>query len=186
MAATLQGRKIAFIVTDGFEQAELTSPKQALEAAGAQVDIVSNKAGTVQGMNHDQKADAFKIDRVLDVVDALEYDGLMLPGGVVNADAIRLDKKAQSFVKAIQAAGKPVGVICHGAWLLISAGVVEGRTLTSWPSLHDDLRNAGAKWVDQEVVRDGNWVSSRKPDDLPAFNKELIALMAEAPERIAV
>lgn len=185
MAGTLQGRKIAIIVTDGFEQVELTSPKQALEAAGAQVDVVSDKAGTVQGMNHDVKADAIPVDRVLDVVDALDYDGLMLPGGVINADAIRLDKKAQSFVKAIEAAGKPVGVICHGAWLLISANVVEGRTLTSWPSLHDDIRNAGGKWVDQPMVRDGQWVSSRKPDDLPVFNKALVALMAEAPERVA-
>jgi protease I len=184
MAGTLQGRKIAFIVTDGFEQVELTSPKQALEAAGAHVDIVSDKAGTVQGMNHDTKADAIAVDRVLDAVDALEYDGLVLPGGVVNADAIRLNKKAQSFVKAIDGAGKPVAVICHGAWLLISSGLVEGRTLTSWPSLHDDIRNAGGKWVDQEVVRDGSWVSSRKPDDLPGFNQAVVALMAEAPERV--
>lgn len=185
MAGTLQGKRVAFIVTDGFEQIELTSPKQALEAAGAQVDVVSVKAGTVQGMNHDEKGDVIPVDRVLDVVDALEYDGLMLPGGVVNSDAIRVDKKAQSFVKAIEAAGKPVGVICHGAWLLISSGVVDGRTMTSWPSLHDDIRNAGGKWVDQAVVRDGQWVSSRKPDDLPAFNEAIVALLAETPERLA-
>lgn len=185
MAGTLQGKRIAFIVTDGFEQVELTSPKQALEAAGAQVDIVSDKAGTVQGMNHDEKGDAIPVDRVLDVVDALEYDGLMLPGGVVNGDAIRSDKRAQSFVKAIESSGKPIGVICHGGWLLVSSGVVDGKTMTSWPSLHDDIRNAGGKWVDQEVVRDGQWVSSRKPDDLPAFNAALVEVLAGTPERLA-
>ena len=183
MASTLQGRKIAIIATDGFEQVELTSPKQALEAAGAEVHILSDEAGEIVGMHHDVKGDSFKVDRVLDVADALDYDGLVLPGGVVNADAIRTSKKAQSFVKAIEADGKPLAVICHGAWLLISAGVIDGKTLTSWPSLHDDIRNAGGKWVDQEVVRDGTWVSSRKPDDLPAFNKAVIEAMAEAPVR---
>ena len=185
MAASLTGKKIAVILTDGFEQVEMTSPRQALEAAGAEVHLVSDKAGEIVGMHHDVKGDSFKVEHVLDVVDALDYDGLLLPGGVVNSDAIRTNRKAQSFVKAIEADGKPIAVICHGSWLLISAGVVKGKTLTSWPSLHDDLRNAGAKWVDQEVVRDGTWVSSRKPDDLPAFNRALIELMAETPERQA-
>ena len=183
MAGDLAGRHIAILVTDGFEQIEMTAPKQALEAAGATVDIISEQAGQVQGLNHDVKADRFDVDHVFDTVDALDYDGVLLPGGVVNSDAIRTVKKAQSFVKAIEAEGKPVAVICHGSWLLISSGLVEGKTMTSWPSLHDDLRNAGAKWVDKEVVRDGNWVSSRKPDDLPAFNREIVRLFAEAPQR---
>ena len=185
MATALKGKKVAILVTDDFEQVELTSPKQALETAGATVHIVSDKAGEVQGMNHDEKADRFKVDRTFDTADALDYDGVMLPGGVVNGDALRTVKKAQSFVKAIAAAHKPIGVICHGGWLLVSAGLVEGKTMTSWPSLHDDIRNAGGKWVDRDVVRDGTWVSSRKPADLPAFNQALIELMAEAPERAA-
>ncbi len=185
MATSLKGKKIAILVTDDFEQVELTSPKQALEAAGAEVHIVSDKAGEVQGMNHDEKADRFKVDHTLDTADALDYDGLMLPGGVVNGDALRIVKKAQSFAKAFESDRKPIGVICHGGWLLVSAGLVKGKTMTSWPTLHDDIRNAGGKWVDQEVVRDGTWVSSRKPDDLPAFNKELIEMLAEAPQRVA-
>jgi len=185
MATALKGRKVAILVTDDFEQVELTSPKEALVAAGATVHIVSDKTDEVQGMHHDEKAGRFPVDRTFDAADARDYDGVVLPGGVVNGDALRTVAKAQAFVRAIAAAQKPIAVICHGGWLLVSAGLVKGKTMTSWPSLRDDIRNAGGEWIDQEVVRDGTLVSSRKPDDLPAFNRALVDVMAEAPERAA-
>ena len=177
----LDGVKIAILVDDLFEQAELAEPKKALEAAGATVHIVSPKGPKVTGMKHHDKGDAFDVDIPLAQADPQDYDGLVLPGGVVNADALRTDTAAQQFAKAFDGAGKPIAVVCHGPWLLISAGLAAGRTLTSWPSLQDDLRNAGATWVDREVVCDGNWTSSRKPDDLPAFNREFIAALQREP-----
>lgn len=173
MAQELSGLNVAILVTDGFEQVELTGPRDALQEAGAQTKIVAPGKGSVQGFRHDRKADRFDVDLSLDEARPDDFDALVLPGGVFNADQLRTDPAAQRFVKGIAAEGKPIGVICHGPWLLASAGLVKGRTLTSWPSLQDDLRNAGATWVDREVVVDDNWVSSRKPADIPAFNAKL-------------
>jgi protease I len=174
MAISLNGCKVAILAVDGFEQAELVEPQRALKEAGAQVDVVSQKPGQIQGFKHVDKGDKVNVDVTLEAVNAADYDAVVLPGGVVNGDAIRLDAKAQSFVKDADQAKKPIAVICHGGWLPISAGIVAGRTMTSWPSLQDDIRNAGGTWVDQEVQIDGNLITSRKPDDLPAFNKALI------------
>lgn len=182
-AHQLDGMKIAILVDDLFEQAELAEPKKALEAAGATVHIVSPKGPRVTGMKHDQKGDSFAVDVPLSRAKPEDYDGLVLPGGVVNADALRMVDPARQFARHFDQAAKPIAVICHGPWLLISAGLAAGRTLTSWPSLQDDLRNAGAKWVDREVVSDGNWTSSRKPDDLPAFNREFIAALQRTPAK---
>jgi len=181
MTPQLKDMKIAILVDDRFEQAELAEPRQALLAAGATVHIVSPKGPQVTGMKHHDVGDRFDVDVPLDAAKPEDYDGLVLPGGVVNADTLRTDETAQRFVQAIDGAGKPIAVVCHGPWLLISAGLAAGRTLTSWPSLQDDLRNAGATWLDREVVCDGNWTSSRKPDDLPAFNREFIAALQRAP-----
>ncbi|RYF28681.1 MAG: type 1 glutamine amidotransferase [Comamonadaceae bacterium] len=167
-------RTVAILVTDGFEQVELTGPRDALKAAGIQTRIVAPKAGTVQGFHHDEKGDALPVDLTLKDARPEDFDAVLLPGGVVNADALRVVDSAQVFVRAINQAGKPLAVICHGAWLLIDAGLVKGKTLTSWPSLATDLRNAGAQWVDQEVQVQGTWISSRKPDDLPAFEAALV------------
>ncbi|TJZ72997.1 type 1 glutamine amidotransferase domain-containing protein [Chitiniphilus eburneus] len=175
----LQGVKVAILVSDLFEQVEMTSPRAALEAAGAQVTLVSGQAGQVRGMHHAEPGDTFTVEQALHDASAAHYDALVLPGGTFNADALRIEPQAQQLVRAFQVAEKPIGVICHGPWLLISAGLVTGRTLTSWPSLKDDVVNAGGHWLDKEVLREGNWVSSRKPDDLPAFNRELIQLISE-------
>jgi protease I len=183
MTSKLDHMKIAILVDDLFEQAELAEPKEALEAAGATVHIVSPRGPAVTGMNHNDKGDSFQVDVPLDQAKPQDYDGLVLPGGVVNADTLRTSEAAQAFARAFDAAGKPIAVVCHGPWLLISAGLVSGRTLTSWPSLQDDLRNAGATWVDREVVCDGNWTSSRKPEDLPAFAREFIASLQRDPAR---
>jgi protease I len=180
----LDGMKVAIIVSDLFEQVELTEPKRALEEAGAKTAIISNMGPTVHGMHHDRRGDAFEVDVELAKARPEDYDAVLLPGGTFNADALRMVEPAQRFVQAMQAAGKPIAVICHGPWLLVSAGLVQGRTLTSWPSLQDDIRNAGGTWVDREVVSDGNWVSSRKPDDLPAFNREMIDTLARAPDNV--
>lgn len=178
MTNTLKGCKVAVLAVDGFEQAELVGPKHALEEAGATVHVISAKAGEIQGFRHIDKGDKVDVDATFDDAIAGDYDAVVLPGGVVNGDAIRLLSKAQAFVKAIDDARKPIAVICHGAWLPISAGVVKGHTVTSWPSLQDDIRNAGGTWVDREVVEDGNFITSRKPDDLPAFNRALIAQLS--------
>ena len=183
MTKQLKDMKVAILVDDLFEQAELAEPKKALEQAGATVHIVSPKGPQVTGMKHHDKGDRFAVDVPLDQARPEDYDGLVLPGGVANADALRLDARAQAFARAIDEAGKPLAVVCHGPWLLISAGLVSGRTLTSWPSLQDDLRNAGATWVDREVVSDGNWTSSRKPADLPAFARTFIEALRHAPAR---
>lgn len=171
---TTTSRSVAILVTDGFEQVELTGPRDALKAAGFQTRIVAPEAGKVQGFHHDEKGDALPVDLTLKDARPQDFDAVLLPGGVMNADALRVDAAAQAFVKAIDQAGKPVAVICHGAWLLIDADLVKGKTLTSWPSLATDLRNAGAQWVDQEVQVQGQWISSRKPDDLPAFEAALV------------
>lgn len=172
--AHLSGKRVAILVTEGFEQVEMTRPREALEQAGAKTILIAPKGGEVLAFKHHDKADKFKVELELAKADAAEFDAVLLPGGVINADALRIDRKAQQFVQEMDGAGKPLFVICHGAWLLISAGLVKGRTITSWPTLQDDLRNAGADWVDKECVRDRNWVSSRKPDDLPAFNREIV------------
>lgn len=175
---TLSGLRVAILVTDDFEQVELVEPKKALEQAGATTKIIAPKAGQVQGMNHDVKADTFPVDMTLDQANPGDFDAVLLPGGAVNADALRMEPKAQDFVRQIESSKKPIAVICHGPWLLISAGLVKGKNMTSYYTIQDDIRNAGGNWTDQEVVRDGNWVSSRSPKDLPAFNKAIIELFA--------
>jgi deglycase len=178
MANDLQKLKVAILVTDNFEQAELIEPREALQAAGAETTVISPKPGQVQGMKHDEKADKVKVDMALYGANPDDFDAVLLPGGALNADNLRVEKKAQEFVKKMDQAGKPIAVICHGPWLLVSAGLVRGRKMTSYHTIQDDLRNAGANWEDAEVVRDRNWVSSRKPDDIPAFNREMIKLFA--------
>jgi len=179
MADELKGKRIAFLATDMVEQVELTGPWEALIAAGAELELVSIKDGEIQGFNHYDKADTFKVDRTVEEASASDYDALVLPGGVGNPDTLRLDENAVDFVHQFFEQGKPVGAICHAPWLLIEAGVVRDRTVTSWPSLATDLRNAGANRVDKEVVVDNGLVTSRKPDDIPAFNKKLIEEFAE-------
>ncbi len=177
--ANLSGKKVAILVADGFEQVELTEPKQALERAGAQTKIVSPAQGKVKGWQHTEWGDQFSVDVQLAQARADDYDALLLPGGVMNPDKLRANKQAVQFVKAFVDAGKPIAAICHGPWTLIEAGAVSGRTITSYPSLQTDLRNAGANWVDQEVVTDQGLVTSRKPDDIPAFNRKMIEEFAE-------
>jgi protease I len=180
MADELKGKKIAFLATDMVEQIELTGPWGALEGAGADLELVSIKDGEIQGFNHYDKADTFKVDKTVEEeASASDYDALVLPGGVGNPDTLRMDENAVHFVREFFTQGKPVGAICHAPWLLIEAGVVRDRTLTSWPSLTTDLRNAGANRVDQEVVVDSGLVTSRWPDDIPAFSKKLIEEFAE-------
>lgn len=178
METDLAGLKVAILVADGFEQVELTDPKKALEGAGAATTIVSPAKGKVQGWHHDEKADQFTVDVALDQAQSGDYDALLLPGGVRNPDVLRTIPDAVDFVKGFFDHGKPVAAICHGPWTLVEAAVVAGRTLTSWPSLQTDLKNAGANWVDEEVVNDKGLVTSRKPDDLPAFNQEMLAEFA--------
>jgi len=179
MANELRNKRVAALVDNGFEQSELVEPKNALEAAGATVDIVSPQSGKVKGWNEKDWGEEIAVDRELNGARADEYDALLLPGGVMNPDKLRTNAGAVAFVKAFADAGKPIAAICHGPWTLIEAGVVRGRTLTSWPSLQTDLRNAGAKWVDQEVVTDNGLVTSRKPGDIPAFNRKMIEEFAE-------
>jgi protease I len=179
MANELQGKKIAFIATEGVEQAELTEPWKAVEEAGAQPELISIEDGEVQAWEHFDKGGTFKVDKTAEEAQVDDYDGLVLPGGVANPDRLRTDENVVNFIRDFAATGKPIGVICHGPWTLIEAGVVKGRTITSWPSLQTDLRNAGATWVDKEVVVDQGLVSSRKPDDLPAFNAKLVEEFAE-------
>ncbi|WP_439473245.1 type 1 glutamine amidotransferase domain-containing protein [Brevundimonas sp.] len=176
---TLAGKKIAVLATDGFEQIELTQPVDALRAAGATVEIISPKEGEIQGFKHHDKGDRVSVDRALNDADAGDYDGLVLPGGVINPDALRLEDKAVAFIQAFTEASKPVAAICHGPWTLINAGAVSGRRMTSWPSLRVDLENAGADWVDEEVVVDNGLVTSRNPDDLPAFCTRMVEEFAE-------
>lgn len=176
----LQGKRIAFLMApEGVEQVELTEPWKAVEGEGGQPELLSTEPGEVQAFNHLDKGDTFPVDRTVGEADASEYDGLVLPGGVANPDLLRLDEGAVGFVRAFFEQAKPVAVICHGPWTLVEADVVRGRTLTSWPSLRTDLRNAGATWVDEEVVVDEGLVSSRRPDDLPAFCAKLVEELCE-------
>lgn len=179
MEKQLHGKSVAILATDGFEQSELETPKRALEEAGADVDVIAPKAGRIQGFQHHDKGTPVKVDRTLDEVSSKDYDALMLPGGALNPDQLRTDDKALKFVRAFFGEHKPVGAICHAPWTLIDAGVVRGRTLTSWPSIRTDLRNAGANVVDKEVVVDDGLVTSRKPDDLEAFCSKLIEEIGE-------
>lgn len=171
--------RVAILVTDGFEQSEMTEPKKALDDAGFETAIVSPNRGKVKGWVHTKWGDEFTVDQNLDEADASDYDALLLPGGVMNPDKLRLDQQAVEFVREFVTAGKPIAAICHGPWTLINAGAVKGKTVTSWPSIKVDLINAGANWVDKQVVRDGNLVTSRKPDDIPFFNDAFISLLKE-------
>ena len=175
----LNRKRVAILATDGVEQVELTEPRAALEESGATVQLVSIKSGKIKGWQHDHWGDEFKVDATVDDVRADDFDALMLPGGVMNPDKLRMDQRAVQFVRSFLLAGKPVAAICHAPWMLIEADVVRGRTVTSWPSLRTDLRNAGADWVDREVVTDEGLVTSRKPDDIPAFNRKMIEEFAE-------
>ncbi len=179
MPGQLEGKKIAIMATDGVEEVELTKPMQALQEAGAQVEVVSPKDGEIQAFNHLTPSQKIRVDRKLEAADAGDYDALMLPGGVANPDQLRINEEARSFVRAFADAGKPMGAICHAPWILIDAGLVKGRTLTSWPTLRQDLKNAGANVVDQEVVVDDGLVTSRGPDDLPAFCAKLVEEFGE-------
>jgi len=177
---TLQGMKVAILVENGFEQVELEKPREALDQHGAETQIVSPRTGKVRGWKSKEWGDELRVDVPLDDARPDDYDALLLPGGVMNPDALRWQPKAVAFVKSFFDAGKPVAVICHGPWTVIEAGAVKGRRITSWPSLETDLENAGARWVDEEVVVDGNMVSSRKPDDIPAFNEAMVTLFSGA------
>jgi protease I len=176
----LYGKRVAILVTDGFEQAELLEPRKALDDAGATAQVISPAIDKVKGWNHTNWGNEIPVDVSLDSARAEDYHALLLPGGVMNPDRLRMNPKAVDFVKHFTDAGKPVAAICHGPWTLIEAGAVRGRTLTSWPSLKTDLRNAGANWVDHEVVADGSLVTSRKPDDIPAFNRAMLRLFTES------
>jgi protease I len=179
MANELQDKRIAFLAADMVEQVELTEPWKAIEQAGGKPDLISISEGEIQGFDHFEPADTFRVDRTVEEASAADYDALVLPGGVGNPDQLRVDENAVAFVRDFFEAGKPVAAICHAPWTLIEAGAVRGRRLTSWPSLQTDLRNAGAHWVDEEVVVDNGLVTSRKPDDLPAFNSKMIEEFAE-------
>lgn len=178
MASNIQGKRIAILATDGFEQVELTEPKKALDQAGAKTEVIAPKSGEIKGWNHTEWGDKVKVDRTLDQAKPEEFDALMLPGGVMNPDHLRMNPKAVDFVRSFCRAGKPVAAICHGPWMLVEAGAVEGKTITSWPSLQTDIRNAGGNWVDKEVATDGQFVTSRKPDDIPAFSRTMIEKFA--------
>lgn len=176
--AMLSGFRVAILATDGFEQSELLEPRKALNAAGAMTEVISPKNGDIRGWNHKEWGESVRVDQAVRNADPKEYDALVLPGGVMNPDALRIQSQAVSFVRSFFEAGKPVAAICHGPWTIIESGAAKGHRMTSWPSLRTDITNAGGNWVDQEVVVDGNLLTSRKPDDLPAFNREMIALFA--------
>lgn len=174
MASELKGKKIAFLATDGFEQAELLEPRKALDEAGAQTVVIAPKSGEIKAWDMTDWGTTVKVDKTLNDANPNDYDALVLPGGVINPDHLRMDPAAVNFIKQFVSSGKTTAAICHGPWTLIEAGVVQGKTVTSWPSLKTDLKNAGANWVDQEVVTDGQFIFSRKPDDIPAFNRAII------------
>jgi protease I len=179
MGTELQGKRIAFLATDGVEQVELTEPWNAVDQAGGRPELISLKGGEIQGFDHHDKADAFPVDKTVAEADADDYDALVLPGGVINPDILRTDKNAMGFVTAFFEQGKPVGAICHGPWSLVETGMVKGRTVTSWPSLRTDIENAGGRWVDEEIVIDRGLFTSRKPADLGAFCAKLVEEAAE-------
>jgi protease I len=168
--------RVAILAAPNFEEAELVEPKKFLEKEGAETDVISLESGKIQAMKHDEKSAKYDVDLVLAEADPADYDALLLPGGALNADKLRVEKKAQEFVKAFDKAGKPIAVICHAPWLLVSAGLVKGRKLTSYHTIQDDIRNAGGEWADSEVVVDGNWITSRQPSDIPAFNRAMKSL----------
>ncbi|HKB70961.1 MAG TPA: type 1 glutamine amidotransferase domain-containing protein [Thermoanaerobaculia bacterium] len=179
MTGKIEGRKVAILATEGFEQSELLEPRRALEDAGAKTRVVSPMPGEIRGWKKDDWGKKVDVDLALDEADAAEFDALLLPGGVMNPDRLRMDPRAVAFVKSFVDSGKPIAAICHGPWTLIEAGAASGRRMTSWPSLRTDLRNAGAEWVDEEVVVDNGLITSRKPDDIPAFNRKMIEEFAE-------
>jgi protease I len=179
----LKGLSVAILVCDGFERVEMTEPRKALEEAGARTVLISPAEGEVKGWNHTDWADRFAVDQPLKEARPTDYDALLLPGGVMNPDKLRMNPEAVQFVKSFFDQGKPVAAICHGPWTVLEAGAAKGRRMTSWPSLKTDLMNAGADWVDEAVVRAGNLVTSRKPDDIPAFNREMIRLFGECTRR---
>ena len=184
MSNKLEGKKVAILATNGFEQSELFEPKKALENEGAQVSIISLESGEIKGWDEKDWGESVKVDMTVDKADASDFDALQLPGGVMNPDKLRMNKDAVNFVKAFFDSGKPVAAICHAPWTLIEADVVNGKTLTSWESLRKDLENAGAKWVDEEVIVDNGLITSRNPDDLPAFNRKMIEEIAEGEHSI--
>ncbi|HEX6951385.1 MAG TPA: type 1 glutamine amidotransferase domain-containing protein [Gaiellaceae bacterium] len=184
MADMLKGKKVAILAADMFERVELEEPRKALEDAGADVEVVSIHDGEIKGFDHFDPANAVKVDKTAEEVSPGDYDALMIPGGVGNPDQLRGDESVVSFVREFNQAGKPMAVICHGPWVLVESGVVRGRRVTSWPTLETDIRNAGGDWVDDEVVVDGNLITSRKPDDIPAFNREMLRIFSG--ERIPV
>ncbi len=186
MSKKLSGMRIAILATDMVEEIELVEPRLALERAGAETDLIAPHDGEILSANHYDKSEAYPVDATLEEVDDIDYDAVLLPGGTMNADFMRTHPRAQQFVQAMDEAGKPIAVICHGAWLLVSAGLVDGRTLTSYHTLSDDIINAGGDWVDKPVVEDENWVSSRKPDDIPAFNESMVTLFAQIHHSLAV
>jgi len=179
MADKLKNLRVAILATDGVERVELTEPRKALVAEGAETKLISVKAGEIKAWEHDHWSDALRVDQSLEQANPDNYDALLLPGGVINADTIRMEQRAVEFVRAFARQGKPMAVICHAPWILIEADLVRGRKVTSWPSLKTDLRNAGANWVDEEVVVDNGLVTSRKPDDIPAFNRKMIEEFGE-------
>ena len=190
MANQLQGKRIAFLAADGVEQVELTEPWQAVEDAGGEPELLSIKDGEIQGFEHLDKGDTFRVDKVVSRAAPADYEALVLPGGVANPDFLRMDEDAVRFVKSFVEEGKPIGVICHGPWTLVEADAVRGRKITSWPSLRTDIRNAGGNWVDEEVVVDAGLISSRKPDDLPAFCAKIVevfgdGVQSDQPEKTA-
>jgi protease I len=178
MKTPLHNKHVAILATDGFEQSELEKPMRALELAGAKISIVSPETGEIQGMHHDEKGDLFDSDIRLDLADLEDFDALMLPGGLANPDSLRSLPAAVEFVREFGLQGKPIAAICHAPWLLVEAGLVAGRRLTSWPAIQTDVRNAGGEWVDEEVVEDNGLVTSRNPDDIPAFNAKMIEVFA--------
>ena len=180
MQQRLDGMRVAIIANEWFEQSEMEEPRKALDAAGAKTVLISSKAGEIQARSKGEKGGRFPVDATLDDVRANDFDAVLLPGGTLNADKLRMDERARAFVREMQAAGKPIAAICHAPWLLVSAGLVKGRTLTSFYTLQDDIRNAGGTWVDREVARDRNLVTSRQPSDIPQFNEAVIDLFAAA------
>lgn len=185
MGQNLRGVRVAILATDGFEQSELLEPRRALDQAEAITEVVSLRSGEIKGWNHKEWGETIAVDATVDSAEAKNFDALLLPGGVMNPDSLRMNAKAVAFVKAFFTAKKPVAAICHGPWTIIEAGAATGRTLTSWPSLKTDIQNAGGGWVDQETVVDGNLVTSRNPKDIPAFNREIVKLFATAHSRAA-
>ncbi|MGA0544107.1 type 1 glutamine amidotransferase domain-containing protein [Brevundimonas sp. VNH65] len=186
MAGRLSGKRVAVLATDGFEEVELIDPTRALKSEGATVEVVAPEGGRIQGFKHHDKGETVAVDRPLSEATSADYDALVLPGGVINPDALRLEPEAITFISEIYKAGKPIGAICHGPWTLIDADALDGRRVTSWPSLKADLTNAGAQWVDEEVVVDQGLITSRKPDDLPAFCAKLIEEIAEGRHDVVV